>query len=319
MQMLISKPENWALDSTIFGIVVAGIAEGRIGDLAVARKHSNAAIALLNLRGGLRAIQDMQFPTGMIILYAYVTLGGTQLFSNSTRLGTASDTLKCRLQIFQKWNREIRTNCSTGSRKPTATAPTCENSMRKDPCIPGSLWYFGTSSVLRPYVESSFVDRASSQIRPYLAVLYAINSMLWALQDNEEAAIEFMDRVVHQIELSHPSSKDTNTSTTTSIAGLTVMALLFVLASEATNLGHWKSSEDAAFRSWEIIEFVELVMLASHQSRKRIVASMASWLITDLHNPDGLLLIEDSDFDAMEDEVEIRYFTDNRWLRDNTT
>lgn len=168
MKMLVSNPENWVLDSTLFGIVVAGIAEARLGDLAVARKHSNAALALLSLRNGLKTIQEIEFPTGVIILYAFVTLGGTQLFSNPSRLRTASAGLRHRLRNFQNWNREIRTQVAMDFNHP----------LKKDTPIPGILWYFGSSSVLRPYVESSFANQQPNQLRSYLAVVYTINSML---------------------------------------------------------------------------------------------------------------------------------------------
>jgi len=312
MKMVISKPETWGLDSTIFTSVVATIAERRLGDFAVARMHLSAAISLLHLRGGLKAIQDMEFPAGMIVLYAIVSLEGAQVFRNPSSLRTASRILRRRLRIFQNWSRKIRTEHALTRQESTASEPMGpENLTKQDSCLPGSLRYFGSSSVLRPYVESSFADRHPSQLRSYLAVAYAITSMLWAFRDSEEEAAELMDKVVHQVELSQPSVKDSSNSTATPNAGLTMIALLFVLANEASNLGHWNSSDDAAFRSWDIIEFVELMTLASHHSTKRITAAMASWLTTDINNQNGLVLVEDSDFDVMEDEIKIGYFANN--------
>jgi hypothetical protein len=71
LRELINNEENWKLDSTIFTIAASAICENRSGT-EIGRAHLTAVVKLMQLRNGLRTIQEMSFETGITVLCALV-------------------------------------------------------------------------------------------------------------------------------------------------------------------------------------------------------------------------------------------------------
>jgi hypothetical protein len=66
MIKMLASPSTLMQDSTLMVLLKAGIVENQSGNVELAHKHYAGALALLNnYRGGLRAIQNMKFVTGM--------------------------------------------------------------------------------------------------------------------------------------------------------------------------------------------------------------------------------------------------------------
>ena len=76
---VLANPANFLLDTTLLHLVVASLAETRLGDAKLADKHFSGLLQVLRLRNGLRTFQEIGLHLGLGMLHAFV-VGQVPLF-----------------------------------------------------------------------------------------------------------------------------------------------------------------------------------------------------------------------------------------------
>lgn len=284
------------LDETIVGVAAAGVIEWRLGNPYEAQKHLKASLTLLSLRGGLRAIQDLHYPSALVTLLVFIEIGCTAHYEILGTLYTAISTATRRLGDFQKWNQTIRT-LDSASRHPI-----CKESLQSSHQTYRSC--FSEPSALRANIESEHRHGKPSEMRPYLGVLYCLNSILWHLRATPDKAAAFLEDLSYTVSMSVPVQSPVS-GTATQNPLLSSMSILFMIAHCAEKLGEWTSSEHSALRIWEVIDFVDLVVLAPPELRDKVIKALASWLTEPLSGSgDSLELLTEGDLTAFVEGVE---------------
>ncbi|OCT52660.1 hypothetical protein CLCR_10705 [Cladophialophora carrionii] len=76
---VVQNPKNLPLDTTLLHLVVASLAETRLGNVELADKHFTGLLQLLRLRNGLRTFQEIGLHLGLGMLHAFL-VGQVPLF-----------------------------------------------------------------------------------------------------------------------------------------------------------------------------------------------------------------------------------------------
>jgi hypothetical protein len=76
---VVKNPANLLLDTTLLHLVVASLAETRLGNVELADKHFAGLLQLLRLRNGLRTFQEIRLHLGLGMVHAFV-VGQVPLF-----------------------------------------------------------------------------------------------------------------------------------------------------------------------------------------------------------------------------------------------
>lgn len=76
---VLQNPANFLLDTTLLHLVVASLAETRLGNLELADKHFTGLLQVLKLRNGLRTFQEIGLHLGLGMLHAFI-VGQVPLF-----------------------------------------------------------------------------------------------------------------------------------------------------------------------------------------------------------------------------------------------
>lgn len=82
---VLQNPANFMLDTTLLHLVVASLAETRLGNLELANKHFTGLLQVLKLRNGLRTFQEIGLHLGLGMLHAFV-VGQVPLFRTREEL-----------------------------------------------------------------------------------------------------------------------------------------------------------------------------------------------------------------------------------------
>jgi len=140
---------------------------------------------------------------------------------------------------------------------------------------------------MHAHLDSALLADRPSDLRPYLAVLFAINTILWSLRDDEaeDLACRFLEDLAYTVSMSAPLLPGDRNKATTACsapgAALSSMSVFFMIAHCAVKLGGWRPSDGSFLRIWEVVEFVDIMMLASPELRLKVVNSLSSWLLTE--------------------------------------
>ena len=302
--------KKWHLDETIIGVIAGAIMEWRLSNLYESQKHLKATFALLSLRGGLRAIQDMKYPAAVVCVFGFVNIRCMSHFDTLQSLRTATGALINRLSRFQSWNQKIRSHRATCGRhddliQKLQELPNCQKKRTlKLGYLETRAYCFNGTSAICPNIRPKFLKERPAEARPYAATLYLINSMLYNLREDEAKAIEFLEDLVYTVAMSIPEAEPSVQANSNRPAKLSATTVMLIVLHCATNLGLWKSSEDTALRSWEAIEFVDLMMLTSPDTQAKITESMCSWLMGSMRDRNSLVLLDATDLARVLGEIE---------------
>ncbi len=90
---LLQNPETFLLDETLLLLLVASIAETRLGNIELATNHFTGLLQLLKLRNGLRTFQETGLHLGLSSLHGFV-VGPVPLFHTSEELRDALNRMR---------------------------------------------------------------------------------------------------------------------------------------------------------------------------------------------------------------------------------
>ncbi|KAK5046274.1 hypothetical protein LTR84_008417 [Exophiala bonariae] len=295
------------MDNFMLIISMAATIEKRMGNTHQADLHTKALKDFLLMKGGITAIKNMVYPQNLMIVNALIEIGLQGLYDSREYLLRRLVTIMERLRQLQEWNHTLR-------ERQRARAPS--NAMRTgreflgDQDLPG-LDYLDrrTRAFHKPalfeYIELPLGKPTPEEYKFYLSMLFAINSAMYAFRHSESTSSTYL-RVL--IECTESSNESSNFILQCFGAKLPCLLLLIMLAHYAADSEGRDEFTKAVFDVEEVYEFVELMMMASPDSRDVVLKIMWSWLASP--DADGVGALSSAKFDIMADEIE------DRWLAD---
>jgi hypothetical protein len=293
MNRAITDKNTCYTDNTLTAIAVAGIMEARMGDTSLGRKHLSALRILIARRGGPSILQNMLFGQAMIISASYISIGtGEATFRNSSHLETTIKKFVCNFKAMQAWNQNLRItfeDCKSNDVK----ADVYEASLKTLPSISSissssqlgrSAKYrssrrkvFGPHSVLRKYLELIALHSSADERRCFFAVLWNINNMLYDLQKDYDESRTFFEHLLSDVTLCEIPAVDRSAQT----VYLKSPTLIYILASVTAKHSSGNGERGGVLHTWNSINILELIELATKDSREEISSLLSSWLTND--------------------------------------
>lgn len=301
------KPESDTpeLDNFMLVISMAATIEKRMGNLYQATLHTKALKDFLLMKGGITAIREMVYPQNLMIVNALIEIGLQGLYDSREYLLRRLATIMERLRQLQEWNHALRDR-----KRPRASNIVRGSEFRAIPSLPGTDYLDRrTRAFHKPalfeYIELPLGKPTDEEYKFYLSMLYAINSALYAFRNSERTGITYLKVLIECTESSNPSS---NFILQCFGAKLPCLLLLIMLAHHAADSEGRDEFTKAVFDVEEVYEFVELMMMASPDSRDMTLKVMWSWLASP--DASGVGSLSPAKFDIMADEIE------DQWLAD---
>ena len=261
------------LDGFVFSVAVAATIEKRIGNAEHANYHIRGLKKLVDMRGGLRAIRNMQYPKDLMLLSTFVELGLPELYTYKELLYKLPH-LRLKLQDLQTWNCDM---ISKSTHKEARTSSNEQHLADRRSLMSNSRTYQLSTfnkAALKEYITLPTGRLTDSQYRFYLAVLYAINNALWTFRENHKASI------IYLVTLADAARMSTSSGFILQCFGdrLPSLLMLLMIAHHAADYGGRENAAEAASADEEVFEFVELMMLARPMSRDAVLEALWSWL-----------------------------------------
>lgn len=280
-------------DNSILGLAVAISAEQRLGNLKAARFHCQAVKAFLFRRNGLQTLREISYPSGIMVLNCVIGLGLPGLYSDQD-IRPKVDDLRRKVRAMQWWNESLWP--LEHSRGPEGEGTRVE-----------AITDVGLQKRMEAFSERPMFDYVSIPPRPleeaeyrwFLPILYTLNSVLFAFRAHPGMASNYLDLLCDSVRLSE------NTDFICQCVGGRLPSLVLVImlghCAQKSQGGQEHSPANEVYAVEEILEFVELVMMASTGSRDLLLKAMWSWLTAveygDLFRPSGAKL------DIFENEI----------------
>lgn len=287
----------------ILSVAAAAFLEKRLGNREHSRYHRRALKKLLDFHGGAKGLRDLQYPFGLMVFNILIEIGLPEMFSYQ-RLLRKLPQLRLKLKEVQTWNFNLLSNLSS---KP---APEMNKSylatiLRPPDYMTRRLLAFDKPT-LKDYILYPEGPLTESQYRFYLTVLYIINSALWAFRERYGASETYLDSLVDATELSE------SRGFILQCFGEKLPSLLMLLM-----IGHYAASSEkrnqateAVFADEEAFEFVELMMLASQESRDVVLKALWSWLSSS--NVTELTCLSNGKMDIILEEIEEKWLENQK-------
>ena len=167
--------------------------------------------------------------------------------------------------------------------------------------------YFGPSSALSTYAALPSHALGDFEARELFSTLFAINVFLWEFRDNEISTIKFLVDLSHTVNMSPPTTFPFRPPATR----LPSLIMILVLGYGSAKLnGKQVPPKSFLICIEEIIEFVELVMMASPQARHMILSALSSWLTATVSWAEDFYQLHSADMQFL--KMDIR----NGWLEE---
>jgi len=294
-----------------FTVSMAAGVEFRLGNSPAAQQHVKAVRKILSLRGGSKAVRDIPDPFGLMLVSILVDQGDPSLFECSEALRGKVKSIVQRLHQYQSWNYSLRSESSPPS--PMSVLSILMSSSDEDEfgspvlaSFEGRVRAFGKDCPLGKYIALPPNGPDEGGYRFLLSVLYAMNTAFWDFRHSPRASNEYLSELKRSVEL-------TKTSNLVLQAGLSKLPSLLMLMmhahQSATNEGR-ASPTSVVFHNEEVFEFVNLVMMGGTKIRTRVLEALLSWLTTTASNMEDLILLDEADFETLEQEVEESWVAD---------
>ena len=293
MRLLLENPQTRHLDSTLAILALAGSAENRLGSVTLARKHLRAVLHLLTEKDGFQSLQSLTGSTGLEIMNALYQVGFPLILNNLTTLENTFDTTATRLRQMYAWNVRMRDTVLQAQilRDEPAlvqSGPATDYDYTAIPKGPG-YWEalrqtLGPSSIISECLRPTFRNLPETATRCRIGSLYCLNSVLFNLQQDENTAIHFLNDLAYIVSNSYNLTAPDKTEKEIWLRNLHIAtALPATIAHCAMRHGQWldEAWRPPALRTWESLEFVEIVMLMPSSSRHSLLSLMHSWLTSD--------------------------------------
>lgn len=289
-------------DDFLLTLGLTAAIEKRIGNTKTSEYHTQALKRLMDFRGGLKTIRKMNLAAALMLTNMLIEIGIPGLYSYRGLL-TNLEELRGKIQRLQDWNYDLRTSKAATGRFPDTNGPETLQTNANHLNLWTRVFH---DSALSQYIELPTGELTDAEYRFYLAMLFFINVAFWAFRDNEKTSKLY----VKDLSSAAKMSKSTNFVLQCFGAKLPSIVLLIMLAHYAVDLVGPDSSTSAVFYVEEVLDFVELMMMAKPESRNKVLRGLWSWLTSPGTN--DLSLLSPTEIHTLTDEIE------NRWL-DNQT
>lgn len=257
-------------DTSILGLAIAISAEQRLGNLKAARFHCQAVKVLLFRRNGLQTLREISYPSGIMVLNCVIGLGLPGLYADQDIHPEVHD-LRRKVRAMQCWNESLwPPDPSRGPKgEGTKAELTGEAGLRR------RIEAFSERPLFE-YVSIPPRPLEEAEYRWFLPTLYTLNSVLFAFRAHQRMTSNYLDLLADSVRLSE------NTDFICKCVGERLPSLVLVImlghCAQRSEGNHEDSAANEVYAVEEILEFVELVMMASKGSRDLILQAMWSWL-----------------------------------------
>ncbi len=299
MKTKLSDEKTSQLTPSRLPVAMAATIEKRLGNMEHANYHTRALKKLLDLRGGPRAIRDMQYPFGLMIFNILIEIGLPELYIYQGLLMKLPQ-LRLRLRELQMWNYKL------------VNSPSMKNARETNQSYLATILHPSDYSArrlqafskptLEEYITVPEGKLTEAQYRFYLAMLYAINNALWAFRDKPRASDIYLENLADATEMSSSHGFILQCFGDK----LPSLLMLLMIGHHAANSDERDLATDAVFADEEAFEFVELMMLASPESRDCVLKALSSWLTSA--DTTEFTCLSNSKLDIVLEEIE------DRWL-----
>ncbi|KAJ9609678.1 hypothetical protein H2200_006006 [Cladophialophora chaetospira] len=273
-------------DDYILAVAIAEGSEHRMDNTQNARCHIIAAKRLLELRGGLRSIREIAYPWGLMIVNIFVEQGVDDLDVQAWHF-----TLKYGSSTTQHGHGNLHTHKSHLDRD--QPVPINDGHSTHDQA-------FEVNIALYDYVHLPGDELEDAHFRFYLSILYAMNTALYAFRESEVTTGIYLKGVRTAVE------KSTHQNFLLRAGGfkLPSLVLLLMIAHSAVEAGERNPSTSIVFNVEEVLEFVEIMMMASRASRMNMLRALESWLTTPIATNRDLIFVNNAKLKILAKEVE---------------
>jgi hypothetical protein len=294
MQKMVSEGNAHA-DDFLFTMGFAAAIEKRVGNVKNSQYHTRA----------LKTIRKMNTAAALMITNMLIEIGIPGLYSYHGLL-TNLEELHRKIQRLQDWNCDLRASQASKEYFSDTNGPKSAQALRTM-AKHLNLWTRAfNDSALSQYIELPAGELTRGEYRFYLAMLFFPNVAFWAFRDSEEISKLY----VKDLSSAAKMSKSTNFILQCFAAKLPSIMLLIMLAHyDVDSIGR-DLSTSAVFAVEEVLDFVELMMMAKPKSRDTVLRALWSWLTSS--NTKDLTLLSALQLDTLVDEIE------SEWL-DNQT
>ena len=292
MQQKIAVPDPASLSDEIFyGLVSAGVAEYRVNNPRAAVKHLEAGLTIVDARrkAGL-PLPDVS-TVGLISCSGYIGDGVTNYFESATALSRVQANVCQRLSSMQTWILALR---------------------QQHQHFPGvSLSHSLARRHIRKALDHSKISVYNT--RTCLGILFALTSILWACRHDDSAASEFVQELEHYIRVSRvdegasTAAEDVAVTTTLQLAPMTVLWIVAFCGSRIQDKYGGEGRGKRRYEFWDVVDFVELMMLAGEHTRERVRTTLGGWALAGFGGERGwdIAVLRTDDAEVMVSEVDI--------------
>lgn len=294
-----------------FTVAVAASCEIRMANAPGAEQHIGAVKKLLSLQGGSKAVRDITYPLGLMVVNILVEQGIPSLFDCREDLRAKLKSMVQRLRDYQAWNYSLRSDSSPPSPMSiqSCLTPSPDEDEPLSPSLDGlrrRVHAFDTDSALGKYIALPANEPDDATYRFLLSVLYALNTAFWDFRDSPNMSNGYLGELVKSVEL----SKAANFVLRAGGSKLPSLLMLMMLAHKAAADEGRNASTSIVFHDEEIFEFVNLIMMGGSVIRLRVLKALSSWLTTAAQRVNDLVRLEGFEFDILAKEVEGRWVSD---------
>jgi hypothetical protein len=321
MNKAIANPDTRYSNNTLATTAAAGILESRSGNPVEGRKHLIALRHLIEGRGGSNVLQDMLFGQAMVITVGFLGTGTHEAtFVDEVRLKRAIESFNSTFQAMQSWNQSLRVEFEK-SYESDVSSPKVDMATDTLSSLSDILYVsnirdleryrssrrkvFGKTSFLHKYIEPRRANTSECKRRSHFAVLWIINKLIYDLRHDHQKSKEFIESFLNDVISGEIPSGNRNSSPAAGTP-LNPITLVYILAASAAKHTPKFSGRGGILHSWDAIDPLELMELATKDSQEEVTALLSSWLTNDECD---IFYIADSRIEDISNEIE------KEWLR----
>lgn len=313
LRQLIKNQQKYPWDWAICCVAVTGYADTMAGLAVRARKHTKAGLDMLK---DVRNLQRMRLSSSSIAFKAFLQTGVPMILSTSVELKTTMHRTYQNLQRIEAFTQRMRNtrcfleHCSRHRQHAPNSSSTLQTAKKNEQC---EYWTarqsaLGPTTAMGRLLSPKSLDKITiSDERLLIASIYLLNGILCNLESDDTTAESFLrdigdittNSVDENVDLSSPPRFAMQNSLHIVIACADKHGLWFYDISRNGGLPL------PAARTWEALDFVEIMMLTPPEKRRRITDTMRRWLSWD---EDGIERIEplfkdERERDKFKDEI----------------
>ncbi|KIW92217.1 uncharacterized protein Z519_07201 [Cladophialophora bantiana CBS 173.52] len=300
LRQLLRNQQGHPWDWAITCVVVAGYADAMAGQAERGRKHTKAGLDMLQ---DFRNLQRMRLSSGSIAFKAFLQTGVPMMFTTSASLETAMCNACQNVRRIQSWTRFRRnspcfsSHCQYHSLEVVASHDSAQAAASFD----GQCRYWatrelalGSTTAMGRLLAPKLVKMPVSDERLLMASIYALNGVLCNLQDDDSTAERFLGDIGEMISNSLEEGVDLSVP-----PRFAMQNCIHIIIACAERHGLWSyhgpTQPLPAMRTWEALEFVEIMMLIRPEKQHEIMDAMRRWLCweSESHETTETLLFAD--------------------------